>query len=152
MADEVSVLDALAAQRSIAAEEIMSKFYQFFKLVAGDDDSTVPIKGSADFGLCVDVKRVPRAENAPTLTNVPVNTGSVPIAELNVLRKGLIVCNDSSQVLRIAYAATASATATSYIIDPGEHWEMPLPIYPGQISGIWAGEDEDGAARVTELT
>ena len=149
----VSILDALAQQRSIATELLPGDTHaQLIKLLAGDAGTAIPIKGSTNFGLYVEIRRTPRAENAPALSNVPINDASVVIAAANDARKGLFVYNDTEQDLKIAYAADAALDACSYNVPPGLTWEMPLPIYPGVISGIWPSEVGGGAARVTDLT
>lgn len=65
-------------------------------------------------------------------------------------RRGLIIHNDSTEILYIAYGATATTTAYTYKIPVDAHWEMIDPIYQGRISGIWAN-NASGSARITEL-
>jgi hypothetical protein len=85
-----------------------------------------------------------------TLTNVASSATSVNVVAANSQRIGCIIYNDSIQGLLIKYGATASATSFTYRIGPGETWEMPTPIWVGQIDGIW--DAANGNARVTDLS
>lgn len=85
----------------------------------------------------------------PTLANVTSSATNVTLLAANARRKGVIIFNDSTEVLYLKFGATASTTSFTYYIVPGAHWEMPKPIYPGIIDGIWASAN--GFARVTEL-
>ena len=86
---------------------------------------------------------------AAALTNVTSSQASQSFLASNTSRKGCLIYNDSSAVLYVAYAATASATAFTIRINPNELWTMST-LFTGAISGIW--EESEGAARVTELT
>ncbi len=85
-----------------------------------------------------------------TLTSVASSATTVSLLALNGARKGLYVFNESTAILYIAYAATASLTAYTTQIPANSLFEMPLPAYTGAISGIWASAN--GNARITELT
>jgi hypothetical protein len=67
-------------------------------------------------------------------------------------RKGLIIHNNSTEILYIAFGATATTTAGGYTykIPVDAHWEMIEPIFQGAINGIWAA-NASGAVSVTEL-
>jgi hypothetical protein len=89
------------------------------------------------------------------LANVTASTSSQTLAAANAGRKGLIVVNDSTAALYIAYAGTATTTAYTYYVPGSQNgvpytWEMPRPPYTGALSATWSGAT--GAARVTELT
>lgn len=84
------------------------------------------------------------------LTNVASVTTSVVLAAANAARRGLIIVNDSTKVLYVAFAATASATAFTYKLGGGATVELPLNGYTGVVSGIWA--TANGNARITEIT
>lgn len=89
-----------------------------------------------------------------TLSNVNDSATTQTILALNTSRKNAIVVNDSVQFLYLAYAATATTTAFTWLISPGQNWNMLADtgwLYTGVLSGIWVA-DGDGAARITELT
>lgn len=86
-----------------------------------------------------------------TLTSVASSATTVSLLALNTARKGAYVYNDSTSVLYLAFATTASITAYTTQIPAGAFWEMPTsPVYTGAISGIWSSAN--GNARLTELT
>lgn len=106
----------------------------------GGDDLVVNADGSLNVNLA------PSA--SATLTN-QTNTGlQTTFASSNTARKGLIVYNDTPGNLFIAYAATVSSTSFSYKVPAGATWEMPIPVYTGQIEGL--GDGSSGALRITE--
>ena len=132
---------------TIAADDCAGVHYQRIKLVDGTDNSTAVIAGDSTWGLDVDVTRLPSSSSA-TLANVSSSASSVTIVASNSARKGLIIFNDSTQVLRIKYGATASSTSFTDIIYPNTTWFMVGQIYTGIIDGIWASAN--GSARYTE--
>lgn len=92
----------------------------------------------------------PTRASAATLGNVASSASNGALVAANANRLGLLVFNDSSAVLYLKYGETASTSSFTVKIAAGAYWEMPQPIYLGQIDGIWASAN--GAARVTELT
>lgn len=86
-----------------------------------------------------------------TLSNVAGAAASTQLLASNANRKGVVIWNESTALLYVAYAAAASATAYTYQIVAGGYLEMAPPfIYTGIITGIWAAAN--GNARVTELS
>lgn len=103
------------------------------------------------------IRSVPDQAATAALSSVPASasTGQLvaALAKSSSVtgRLGLIIVNDSaSATLYIAYAATASLTAYTEKVYPGQTWEMPSPIYGGLVSGIW--DAAVGNARITELS
>lgn len=86
-----------------------------------------------------------------SVTNQNDQATNVTLLQANGGRKGVVIVNDSTATLYLKYGATASTTSFTYRLDPGVTWEMPQPLYTGQIDGIWS-VDASGAARITELT
>jgi hypothetical protein len=84
------------------------------------------------------------------LTNVPSSASSVSLLASNASRKKFLIVNDSTKVLKVAYAATASATSFTLLLAAGGIYESDLDDYTGVISGIWTAVN--GAARVTEIS
>mgnify|MGYP001566810534 FL=1 len=85
-----------------------------------------------------------------TLTSVASSAVSVVLLASNAVRRRFIIVNDSTKLLYVALAATASATAFSIPIAKEGVYESPLNDYTGVISGIWTSAN--GFARVTEIT
>lgn len=85
------------------------------------------------------------------LTSVVAAITSTTCLAANTARKGAYFFNDSTSVLFLAFAATASATAYTVQIPAGGFYEMPeKPLYTGLITGIWT--TANGSLRVTELS
>ena len=87
-----------------------------------------------------------------TLTSVASSATSVTIQASNANRRGLSVFNNSTAQLYL-YFSSSNATATTACTVPvfaNSLYEMPAPVYTGQITGIWASAN--GSAQVSELT
>lgn len=87
---------------------------------------------------------------AETLSNVASSASNVTLLASNSGRKGAVFFNDSTQSCFVKFGTTASATSYTYQVFPSQTLELPVPIYQGQIDGIWASAN--GAMRVTETT
>jgi hypothetical protein len=87
-----------------------------------------------------------------TNSSVADNAASVTILASNTSRLGATVYNDSSATLYLLLGSTAASTTnyTCKIVASG-YYEVPFG-YTGQLTGIWASDPGDGAARVTEIT
>lgn len=104
---------------------------------------------------CTDELILPTVINTPsagysTLSSVASSASSGVLSKANIWRKSWSVFNESTAILYIAFAPTASLTAYTVQVAPQGFYELPFPIYGGVISGIWASAN--GNARVTELT
>jgi hypothetical protein len=84
-----------------------------------------------------------------TVASVAGSASSVTLFAANPAAQGRLLMNDSTANLYLAYAPTASTGAYTVLIPPNSYWEMPHPIYTGQVSGIWASAT--GNARTTEV-
>jgi aspartate/methionine/tyrosine aminotransferase len=87
-----------------------------------------------------------------TPTTPASGAASATVAAANTARTGLIIYNDSTEILLINYGAAASLTAFVTAIQQGQEWVMPLPAYTGVVNGISLAADATGVTRVTELT
>lgn len=85
-----------------------------------------------------------------TVSQVGDSATSVTLKAANTSRKGLSVFNDSTAILYLATAATASTTAYTVQLQQGDYWET-VAKYTGIVTGIWAS-DAGGNAYVTEYT
>jgi hypothetical protein len=93
----------------------------------------------------------PKSATATT-SQVADNSASVTILASNASRLGATILNDSSAALYLRLGSSA-ATTTNYTVRITQfgYYEVPFR-YTGAITGIWASDPGDGAARVTELT
>lgn len=85
-----------------------------------------------------------------TITSVASTVSSTTILAANAARHQFIIYNQSTKILTIAYAATASANAFTLQIPANGSYESSLNGYTGVISGFWSAVN--GNARVTEIT
>lgn len=143
MADDVAI--TAGAGTIIAADDIAGVFWQRVKVGFGADGSASDVSGTNPLPVR------PGACSTATLSNVNDSASNVTLLISNASRLGVMIVNDSTQTLYAKYGATASLTSFTVAIEPGGYWEMPSPIYTGQIDGIWSA-DASGAARITELT
>jgi hypothetical protein len=67
----------------------------------------------------------------------------------NTKRAQAMFYNNSKNILYLNYDDAASLTKWVVKLLPDGYFELPQPIFPGGIFGIWDGED--GYCRVTEL-
>ena len=84
------------------------------------------------------------------ITSVASAATSTVLLPANPARRRVIFYNDSTKNLRVAFAATASATAFTALLPGKSLYESDLNDYTGIISGIW--EAANGFARITEIT
>lgn len=117
--------------------------------ISGSGTVTVALIGQALPDATNPNPGVVRAATA-TLTNVASSGTNVTLLAANDIRIGVIMFNDSTSNVDVKYGTTASATSFTYEVFAGAHWEMPQPVYAGQIDCIW--DSANGSARVTELT
>ena len=80
-----------------------------------------------------------------TVTGV---TGPVTLLASNTGRTGMFVFNDSTANLFLKYGASATVASFTVKITAGAYYEMPYPMYIGDVTGVWSAVT--GAARVTE--
>lgn len=59
------------------------------------------------------------------------------------------IFNDSNVALYVKYGSAASLTDWSVKIAIGGYFELPLPLWGGQVTGIW-DTGPTGQARLTE--
>jgi hypothetical protein len=119
---------------------------------------TPPIEVTAGSGVGVDTRLVGGAQRqviqfgtsrTSAVTNVTSAAADTTLLAANRNRIGVTVSNDSLSTLYLKYGTGASATSYTVRISSGGYWEMPPPIYTGQINGNWSAAD--GAARILEL-
>jgi hypothetical protein len=85
-----------------------------------------------------------------TLSNIASTATSTTLLASNASRKGVTIFNDGTTNLFIKFGTTSSSTSFTYKLQAGATFEMPLPIYTGNIDGI--ADSANGNWRITELT
>jgi hypothetical protein len=102
-------------------------------------------------GFSPSVSAVAPPPAASGLTNVAGAVSSTTLLAANTNRKGALVFNDSTANLFLGLTSgTVSQTSYSAKIPASGLFELPWPVYTGQVNGIW--DAATGTARVTELT
>lgn len=94
-----------------------------------------------------------RERRGTTATNTTVadSATSGTLLASNAARVSATVTNDSSARLYVLYGSgTASSTSYTFFLDTGE--TVVVDDFTGQLTGVWATDPNDGAARVTEVT
>ena len=85
--------------------------------------------------------------SAPTA--VAASDVAVVLALANVNRRGLIIYNDTDRALYVKLGADATLDSWTAKLYKDDVYELPSPIYTGEVTGIWdAGVG--GRAMVTE--
>ena len=90
------------------------------------------------------------ARPATTTTHsVAASVSSVTLLSSNTVRLGATIYNDSSALLYVKLAPTASTSDFTVKLFPLSYYEVPYG-YTGEIDGIWSSAN--GFARIGELT
>jgi hypothetical protein len=82
-----------------------------------------------------------------SVTSVASSATSVQLFAAAGTVRGRTIFNESTAVLYVAFAATASTSAYTVQVAAGGYYELPGSIYGGVVSGIWASAN--GNARLT---
>lgn len=137
---------------NIDGTEFPNPFYIAGRTAAGelvavsvDDDGKLDFSSSITIG---DVGIV--APDAGAIVSVASSLASVQLIAANPNRKGLVIFNDSTEILQVALANVDAAAVYSFLIYPGQTSALNNGDYTGRINGAW--QVVDGVARVTELT
>ncbi len=141
MADNIAITPGSGA--TIATDDVGGVQYQRVKVAHGADGSATDVSSAAP------LPTVQQADT-PSVTSVSAATSATTILAAAAGRRGASVYNDSTAVLYLKMGTAASTTSFTVKMGPAQLYEFPLPVYTGQVTGIWAAAN--GAARVTELT
>lgn len=87
-----------------------------------------------------------------THTNVDSSEVTVVLLAANQNRLGASITNDATGDLYVKLAAGAAADSYAVKLGTGDYFELPAPVYPGIITGIWSAAAEGDVARVAETT
>jgi hypothetical protein len=82
-----------------------------------------------------------------TTANVASSASSTVLFAANGNDNARVLFNDSTAILYVKFGATASATSYTVQVAPQGYFEFPLPLYNGEVDGIWASAN--GNARLT---
>lgn len=125
----------------------------------------VAVKAASTAAAAADIAMVVQiSPNTPNITATPATSGTGTITSIagaasstqllasNASRKGFTVFNESTAVLYLALATSASLTAYTVQIAASGYYEMPFTprVFTGAVFGIWSSAT--GNARITELT
>ena len=84
-----------------------------------------------------------------TLSSVASSTSSVQLLPANRKRQHVIIQNESTAVLYVAFDTAASLTSYSFQIPAGGYVNINPIAHTGTIFGIWAAAN--GSARCTDI-
>ena len=87
-----------------------------------------------------------------SFVSVPGLSGSSQlIMSASLQRRGGLICNDSAASLYLLFAnlqgTSASMSTFSVKVMSGSTYELPKPVFLGEIHGIW--DSDGGSAKVT---
>lgn len=102
-------------------------------------------------------KKQPAVRGVPvgrvTHSNVEASTEAVTLLAANKNRLAASITNDAAEgSLYVKLGAGASDASFMVKLGPEDYFELPQPVYPGEVTGIWSAAAEGDAARVTETT
>lgn len=92
---------------------------------------------------------VQTSTSSTAIKSVSASASSTSIVSSSATRIGLLIYNDSSFDMYLAFSGTASTSLYTVKIMAGGYYEVPAPFYSGNISAVWTGAT--GAAMVTEV-
>lgn len=97
------------------------------------------------------VSAVQEQNKAPTanVSTVSATTSTATLAAANTNREGLYIFNDSTATIYVKLGTSASTTDYTFVMYENGYYEMPLPVYTGAVTAVWASAT--GQARITEL-
>ncbi len=87
-----------------------------------------------------------------TITNITQSPSSQTVLAANANRKGLYLYNDTGMKMYIAYSATASTSAFTFLLAANAGIEIDSAnIYTGAISAIWSSGTSASKLQITEI-
>lgn len=144
MADNLQVTQGTGT--TVAADEIAGVLHQRIKMVIGADGVN-----DGDVSLTNPMPTKSQVSGTGTITSIANSTSSGVALAANANRKGLIIHNDSTTTVFIAFAATSSNSAFTIRLTNQASYIYSAPIiYTGIISSIATATN--GNLRITELT
>lgn len=117
-------------------------------MVIGDPSTDANVAAVGANGLKVDPLSSLKAPSA-TITSVSGSASTTSLLAANSSRNGVTFYSNSTVNLYLAFASTSSSSVFTVKLPPGGYFEVPFPVYTGQISGIW--DSATGAVLITEM-
>lgn len=142
MANNVNITAGVGTP--IATDEIGGVHYQRVKLAVGGEDSAADVSAQAPMPVGVPVASLVATSSVNATTSATAIAGDSSGA-----RRGLTFYNDSTNYLYLRCNVAPTLSTFQVRIEPFQYYELPAPIWPGIIYGLWSGTN--GAVRVTEL-
>src|SRR3990167_232419 len=96
------------------------------------------------------VYAIDSAATGTATTNITSTIGTVVLAAAQVKRTNLAIYNASTQVMYMKLGSGAKSTDFTLMMVGSGYYELPRPVYNGQITGVWP--TADGFAMVSETT
>lgn len=95
--------------------------------------------------------QIPRISAVQTQTSKASSASNQTLLNANVSRQGVILINTDANTVYVKYGVTATTALGGYSVSipSGGYWEMPRPIYTGQIDAIWSAAGT-GGLNITE--
>lgn len=84
-----------------------------------------------------------------SLSNISNANATTDVLSSNPLRQGLVLSNDSTTTVYIAFGSGALSSAYTFLLSPGAVYFMSPPIYTGRVTSFALAST--GTLRVTEL-
>jgi hypothetical protein len=85
-----------------------------------------------------------------TVTPIARNASTVTLAASSIVRRGLLIFNDSGGLLYVKFGSGATTSDFSFRITANSLYESSIE-YSGLVTGVW-GSGGAGQAQVTEIS
>ena len=139
----------LAIQKRLPNEEDLRMFVS--PIFSGSDPNVLTVK-LEDGSITVSGSFTGESRPASgTHSLLAANTASAVFQVANLDRRGWTCYNDSTTPLFLKLGPSASTASFTVRLIKDAYYELPFPIYTGEITGFWAVSGS-GNAKVTELT
>ena len=142
---------SIGIARVLAAPMASTEYGLGVRIISGPSSAADCIIQSVINSGNSSVISTPARTSSAALTNFSQSSATGTLLASNANRSGVLVVCDASANLYIKYGTSASTSSYSVQVPPQAYWEMPRPVFTGQLDAAWASTGT-GAARVTELT
>lgn len=84
------------------------------------------------------------------VTTVPASTSSVVLFTSNLERVQGLIYNNSTSALFLKFGSVVTPSDFSVRIPPKFYYELPIPVFFGEIHGVW--DVANGDAKITKFS